>query len=89
MEPRPNKAPPAVENPQKNNSLPVQASSAPTEGTPLSWKLLDQMYPNYMTTNILSPVKYYLCFYLLSFDFKNLNFKLLYSYHNFWTVECT
>lgn len=41
MEPRP-KAPPAVENPQKN-SLPVQASSAPTEGTPLFWMLLDQM----------------------------------------------
>uniref|UniRef100_H3CEZ0 GRB10 interacting GYF protein 1 n=1 Tax=Tetraodon nigroviridis TaxID=99883 RepID=H3CEZ0_TETNG len=32
VEPRPSAAPPAVENSQKNNSLPVQASNAPTEG---------------------------------------------------------
>ncbi|CAF91982.1 unnamed protein product, partial [Tetraodon nigroviridis] len=31
VEPRPSAAPPAVENSQKNNSLPVQASNAPTE----------------------------------------------------------
>lgn len=37
MEPRPIKAALAVENSQKNNSLPVQASSAPSEGIPPSF----------------------------------------------------